>query len=98
MTKSGEHVSHPPQRVPSPPPAASTSAADGLERAREIARRYLPNGVRLWAAVAFAQDSEASLWTRVQCARLLAQVAGALPQAVPEAPGLHDEDGGGEPS
>jgi hypothetical protein len=37
MTKSG-HVSHPPPRVPSPPPAASASAADGLERAREMAR------------------------------------------------------------
>jgi len=31
----------------------------------------------------------------VQCARLIAQVAGAIPQAVPEAPGSHDEDGGG---
>jgi hypothetical protein len=86
MTKSGEHVSRPPQRVPSPPPAASTSAADGLERARELARRYLPNGVLLWAGVAFAPDSEASPWVKVQCARLIAEVAGAIPQAVPEAP------------
>jgi hypothetical protein len=87
-----------PQRVPSVPEPTTADASSGVQEARETARRYLPNGVRLWAAVAFGQDSEASLWTRVQCARLLAQMAGALPQAVPEAPGLHDEDGGGEPS
>jgi hypothetical protein len=77
-----------------------------MERARELARRYLPNDVLLWAGVAFAPDSEASLWVRVQCSRLLAEVAGAIPQAVPEAPrpldedrgGGSDDDGGGEPS
>ena len=50
-----------------------------------MARRYLPNGVLLWAGVAFAPDSEASPWVKVQCARLIAEVAGAMPQAVPDA-------------
>jgi hypothetical protein len=74
------------QRVPSAPPPSSASASEGMELARETARRYLLNIVLLWAAVAFAPDSEASLWVKVQCARLLAEMAGAIPQAVPEAP------------
>ena len=98
MAKHSSEYPTRPQRVPSAPEPTTADASAGVQEARETARRYLPNGVRLWAAVAFAQDSEASLWTRVQCARLLAQVAGAIPQAVPEAPGPHDEDGGGKPS
>jgi hypothetical protein len=87
-----ERSSHP-QRVPAAPEPSSISPPEGLAQARGSARRYLPNAVALWAAVAFGQDSEASLWVRVQCARLLAQVAGAIPQAVPEAPGPHDGAG-----
>jgi hypothetical protein len=79
-------------RVPSAPPPASASAPEGMELARETARKYLLNTVVLWAAVAFAPDSEASLWTRVQCARLLAEVAGAIPQVVPEVPQPRDDD------
>jgi hypothetical protein len=95
MPKTPVERSSRPQRVPSAPPPSSASASEGMEFARETARRYLLNTVLLWAAVAFAPDSEASLWTRVQCARLLAEVAGAIPQTVPEAPRPHDEDGGG---
>jgi hypothetical protein len=87
-----------PQHVPSAPPPSSASASEGMERAREMARRYLPNDVLLWAGVAFAPDSEASLWVKVQCARLLAEVAGAIPQAVPAAPQPRDDDGGGDHS
>jgi hypothetical protein len=81
--------------VPSIPQPSSASASEGMEIAQETARRYLLNSVHLWAAVAFAPDSEARLHTRVRCAQLLAAVAGAIPQAVPEAPRPHDEDGDG---
>jgi hypothetical protein len=83
------------QRVPLAPDPLSASPREGMERAREMARRYLPNDVLLWAGVAFGSDSEASLWVRVQCGRLLAEVAGAIPQPVPAAPQPHDEDGDG---
>jgi hypothetical protein len=97
VAKYSSEYSTRPQRVPLAPEPPSADAHAGMETARTLARRFLPAGIHLWAAVAFG-DSEASLWTRVQCARLLAQVAGAIPQAVPEAPGPHDEDGGGEQS
>ena len=80
----------PSEPVPAAPSPSAASAPEGTARARELARRYLPNGVRLFAAVAFAEDSEASLWVKVQRARLLAEVAGAIPQAVPEAPRPHE--------
>ena len=95
-----KHPNHE-HRVPLAPDPLSASPREGMERAREMARRYLPNDVLLWAGVAFAPDSEASLWVRVQCGRLLAEIAGAIPQAVPEAPLPHDENsdaGGGGPS
>jgi hypothetical protein len=41
----------------------------------------MPNNVLLWAGEAFSPDSSASLWTKVQCARMLALVAGAFPEA-----------------
>jgi hypothetical protein len=97
MAKYSSEYSTRPQRVPSVPVPASTSAPQGLQEARETARKYLVNAVLLWAAVAFG-DSEASPWVRVQCARLLAEVAGAIPQPLPQAPRPHDGDGGGEPS
>jgi hypothetical protein len=56
-----------------------------MEQARDMARRYLPDDVRLWAAIAFG-DSDATLWTRLQAGRLLAQLAGAIPETVPEVP------------
>lgn len=95
MAKYPLERSSPPQRVPVAPPPLSDLQQDGS--ARQEARRYLLNAVRLWAGIAFAQppESEASLWTRMQCARLLAQVAGAIPQEVPEAPQPRDEHGGG---
>ena len=82
--------SNPREPVPAAPSPSAASAPEGMERARGLARRYLPNGVLLWAGVAFAPDSEASLWVKVQCVRLLAEVAGAIPQAVPEAPRPHE--------
>ena len=85
MTKSDEHPGHPQQHVLAAPKPSAGSAPEGMERAQKLARRYLPDDVLLWAAIAFG-ESEASLWTRLQAARLLAQIAGAIPETVPETP------------
>ena len=86
MTTLSKHPSHPQQRVPVASKPSAASASEGMNQSQTKARRYMADGVDLWAAVAFAPDSEASLWTRVQCARLIAEVAGAIPHTVPEAP------------
>jgi hypothetical protein len=86
MTKLAEHPGHLQQHVPVAPKPSAASASEGMECAQKLARRYLPNGVNLWAAIAFGSSSEASLWTRLQAARLLAQIAGAIPETVPEIP------------
>jgi hypothetical protein len=66
---------------------------------RDLARRYLPNAVRSYAAIAFAPDSEAALHTKVLAINGLVTLAGGIPQAIPAPPPPHDEgDGGGEPS
>lgn len=83
------------EAVPEAPPPAAASSSEGMEHARDMARRYLPDVVRLHAGVAFGADSEASLWVRVNCARQLAELAGAIPQAVPEAPPRSSGDGRG---
>jgi len=36
-----------------------------MEKARELARRYMPDAVSLLASVAFAPDSEAALHTKM---------------------------------
>ena len=59
-----ERANHP-QRLPEAPAPSSTSASDGMESARALARRYLPDAVRLFAGIAFAPDSEAALHTRI---------------------------------
>ena len=86
MTKLGERPSPPPQHVPAAPPPTAADASEGMEQAQTMARRYLPDSVLLWAAIAFGDSETASLWTRLQAARLIAQLAGAIPEAVPEAP------------
>jgi hypothetical protein len=65
-----------------------------MEWGQALARRFLPENVGLAAAIAFG-DSAASMWTRLQAARLIAQLAG-ISEPVPEAPqpggdgGAHD--------
>jgi hypothetical protein len=54
-----------------------------MEWGRALARRYLPEDVRLAAAIAFG-DSNATVWTRLQAGRLIAQIAG-IPETIPEA-------------
>jgi hypothetical protein len=70
-----------------------------MELARELARRYLPDTVRLLAGIALAPDTEAGLHTRMMCARALVEIAGVIPQATPEPPPrpspLHEGSSGG---
>ena len=66
--------------------ASAANAAEGMENTRAMARRYLPDAIRLLAGVAFAPDSEAALYTRVLCAKEIVAIAGAIPQAAPAPP------------
>jgi len=85
----------PPDHVPTEPSPSAASAAEGMENTRALARRYLPNAIRLLAGVAFGSDSEAALYTRVLCAKEIVAIAGAIPQATPVPP---PNDGAGDSS
>jgi hypothetical protein len=63
-----------------------------MEWGQALARRYLPEDVRLAAAIAFG-DSNATAWTRLQAARLIAQIAGAIPETIPEASQVGSDGG-----
>jgi hypothetical protein len=65
------------------PPAAS--ASDGIAQTRELARRYLPDAVRLLAGIAFGSDSEAALHTKMLAAKQIIDVAAVVPPT-PAAP------------
>jgi hypothetical protein len=78
--------SRPPERTPRVPPPSAAYAADGMEGARELARRYLPDAVRFLAGIALAPDSEAPLHSRMLAAKELVAIAGAIPQATPSLP------------
>jgi hypothetical protein len=78
------------------PMPSSATPVDGMEQARALARRYLPDEVKFLAALAFGKDTEASLHSRFLAANLLATIAGVIPQATPTAPQLNDAgDGSG---
>ena len=83
--KPPERPSHVPV-APKVPVPSSASAPDGVERARVKARRYLPDAVDFLAAIAFVQDSEAALHTRMLAAKEIVSIAGAIPQATPSPP------------
>ena len=76
----------PPERIPAAPVPSAASAAEGMVDTRALARRYLPDAIRLLAGVAFAPDSEAALYTRVLCAKEIVSIAGVIPQATPLPP------------
>jgi hypothetical protein len=88
------------QRLPEAPSPSSASSPEGMERARALARRYLPDLVRLHAGIALAPDSEAALHTRMLAAKGIRELAGGIPQTAPTAPQPQDKDGhdGGDPS
>ena len=84
-----------PHRVPSVPTPWSSSPQDGMETARAYARQYLPNAVRLFAGIAFGEDSEAAMHTRYLVVKELLAIAGMIPQPTPTAPppgGVDDDD------
>ena len=89
-----------PQHLPAAPSPSATSAPDGMERARALARRYLPDLVRLHAGIALSPDSEAALHTRLLAAKEIRELAGSIPQTAPQQPQPQGGDGGdgGDPS
>jgi hypothetical protein len=76
--------------ISSPPPPSASRGQDGIEIARERARRYLPDLVDLFAAIALA-PGDASPHTRFCAGREVAGIAGALPSPIPQLPVLADE-------
>jgi hypothetical protein len=68
-----------------------------MESTRALARRYLPDAVRLLAGIAFAPDSEAALHTRMLCAKEIVAIAGVIPQAKPSPPPYEAAGDSGEP-
>jgi hypothetical protein len=69
MAKPPFERSNHPQHLPEAPSPSATSAPEGLERARALARSYLPELVRLHAGIALSPDSEAALHTRMLAAK-----------------------------
>ena len=86
----------PPDHVPTAPSPSAASAAEGMENTRAMARRYLPDAVRLLAGVAFAPDSEAALYTML-CAKEIVAIAGVIPQATPAPPPYEGAGDSSEP-
>jgi hypothetical protein len=84
------------QHVPAAPEPSATSAPEGMERARALARCYLPNTVHLLAGIALGPDSEAGLHTRMLAAKTIVEIAGVIPQATPAPPNERASDGDGE--
>jgi hypothetical protein len=74
------------EHMPTTPPPSSVSPTDGMEEARALGRRYLPDLVRSWAAIALGEDSEASLHTKFLAGNAIASIAGAIPQPTPTPP------------
>jgi hypothetical protein len=70
------------------PPPAMASPDESLALAQEMAKQLMPDAVRLWAETAFSPSTRVSPWTRVQCARMVASVAGAFPESAPMTPAL----------
>jgi hypothetical protein len=89
MAKYTSKKSKNPEPLPLAPAPSAANAKDGMEIAREKARRYLPDWVDTCAAIALSPDSDCGLHTRYMCGHELSSIAGAIPQALPVLP-LHD--------
>ena len=76
------------QEVHDAPDPTSDSTQEGIDAARSLSRRYLPDVVRLLAGVALHPDTDAAVHTRVMAAKSIIEIAGGMPQAFPEAPPL----------
>jgi hypothetical protein len=97
MAKAPFERSNYPQRLPAAPAPSSTSASEGMERARALARRYLPDAAHLLAGIAFAPDSEAALHTRMLCAKEIVAIAGVIPPATLSPPPYEAASNSSEP-
>ena len=86
-----------PERFPVAPLPSAKSASEGMENTRALARRYLPDAVRLLAGIAFAPDSEAALHTRMLCVKEIVAIAGVIPQATPAPPPYEGAGDSSEP-
>jgi hypothetical protein len=84
----------PRESLPRTPQPSAANAQDGMENAREKARRYLPDWVDTCAAIALSPDSDCGLHTRYLCGHELSSIAGAIPQPLPSLP-LHSSANGG---
>ena len=87
----------PPEHVPAAPSPSAASPAEGMENTRAMARRYLPDAVRLLAGIAFGADSEASLYNKYLAAKEIVAIAGAIPQATPAPPPYEGTGDSSEP-
>jgi hypothetical protein len=57
-----------------------------MKDAKEAARRYLPNAVNFLASAGFADDSPASLHSRIIAVKELIGLAAVTPQGIPGFP------------
>jgi hypothetical protein len=85
------------KRTPAAPAPAASCALEGMDSTRALARRYLPDAVRLLAGIAFASESEAALHTRMLAAKEIVAIAGAIPQATPTPPPYEEAGDGSAP-
>ena len=76
-----------PETVPDAPPPDYSDPAVGIDTAQEMAARYQPQCVRLYAGVAFGKASRAKLHTRVVAAGNLTRIACGRADEVPEPDG-----------
>jgi hypothetical protein len=95
MVKHISRNSHNPEHLPRTPPPSTSNEKDGMEIAREKARRYLPDIVDMCAAIALAPDSEAKLHTRFLAGHEISTIAGVIPQMLPELPAQPQQVDGG---
>ena len=70
---------------PDAPPPSAASAAEGVDQARVLARRFLPDAVNLLAAIALG-GGEAAAHTKLLACKQLVEIAGLVPPAIPAPP------------
>ena len=83
---------------PKPPPPSAAFPQDGMERAKAIEQRYLPDLALMNAGIALGDHADASLHTRMMAGKELREIAMGVPPTVPLAPPPHSEGNSGEPS
>jgi len=77
---------------PDAPPPSAASAAEGVDQARVLARRFLPDAVNLLAAIALG-GGESAPHTKLLACKQLVEIAGLVPPAIPATPQPQGEGG-----